>query len=141
MGLPTPPNTTCDIYRAGHAPPAAPDVAGVAVNLSGAFADAHRAAVSGMQSPSGNFPILRWTHVMLVDVGVDIRDNYQGPVTTDQFAGYEQPYAFGDTVYVPDKSGTIFYVVFVERLGYGSGFDHKRVYLQRGLPAWPTNNL
>src|SRR5262249_44073668 len=29
MPLPIPTNTTCDIYRTGHSPPAAPDVAGV----------------------------------------------------------------------------------------------------------------
>jgi len=33
MGFPIPPNTTCDIYHSGNAPPAAPDVAGVAINL------------------------------------------------------------------------------------------------------------
>jgi hypothetical protein len=49
-----------------------------------------------------------------------------------------------DTVYVPTKTGTPFTVVFVERVGKGTPFDHKRVYLQResGLVVpWPTNDV
>jgi hypothetical protein len=49
-----------------------------------------------------------------------------------------------DIVYAPNKNGTPFYVVFVERVGKGTPFDHKRVYLQRcagTVVPWPTSNL
>jgi hypothetical protein len=46
-----------------------------------------------------------------------------------------------DSIYVPDKNGTKFEVVFVERVGYNSGQDFFRVYLQRSNPTWPTQNL
>jgi hypothetical protein len=42
---------------------------------------------------------------------------------------------------VPDSTGTAFLVKFVERVGYGTPNDHKRVYLDRAGPTWPTNNL
>jgi hypothetical protein len=49
-----------------------------------------------------------------------------------------------DTAYAPNQNGTPFYVVFVQRVGKGTPFDHKRVYLQRcagGVIPWPTNDL
>jgi hypothetical protein len=49
-----------------------------------------------------------------------------------------------DIAYNPNKNGTPFYVVFVERVGKGTPIDHKRVYLQRGpgpVVPWPTNDL
>ncbi len=46
-------------------------------------------------------------------------------------------------VYVPDQTGTPFTVVGYERvyLGAGGVNDYWRVYLQRGTPPWPTNQL
>jgi hypothetical protein len=44
-------------------------------------------------------------------------------------------------VYLPDKNGTAFRVMFVERVNRGLASDHKRVYLDRLLPTWPTNDL
>lgn len=140
MGLPVPANTTCDIYRHANSPPAAPDVPGVACHLaSGYFSEVHQAATTGGVSGS----TYRHTHVMLVDLSVDVRDPYLGPATNpNPVPGTEQGASdIGDHVYVPDKNGTLFYVIFVERVGYGSGADHKRAYLQRGTPTWPTNNL
>ena len=132
MALPFATNTTCDIYRSGNAPPAAPDVAGVACRLLPDFTTSHEAATAGSTT-------LRWTHVLLVDAGTDLRDGYKGYGVTK--VGQEADPASWDTVYVPDRNGTPFAVVFVERVGLGTGADHKRAYLQRQQPTWPTNNV
>jgi hypothetical protein len=124
MALPVSANTTCDIYRAGRAPPAAPDVAGVKCFLS---ADYSRRMETGEGDPSS----YHYTHTMLVDSGTDVRD---------ALANFTQP-GVGDSVYVPDQTGTPFVVRCVERCGRGTGMDLKKVYLDRRLPSWPTNNL
>lgn len=49
-----------------------------------------------------------------------------------------------DTAYTPNKNGTPFYIVFVEHVGKGSPFNHKRVFLQRCAGAvvpWPTSDV
>jgi hypothetical protein len=125
------PNTTCDIYRSGHAPPAAPDVAGVSISLQPDFASSHCAAVQASTT------ITRWTHLCAMPVTTDIRDGY----TQTSAPGEEAANATADSIYVPNKNGTQFLVVFVARSGYGSGADFKLVYLQRLQPSWPTNNL
>jgi hypothetical protein len=72
---------------------------------------------------------LTWTDLMLVDSAVDVRDGYTGACTfTPQ-----------DSVYIPDGNGTQFTVVFVELCQRGPG-QHKRVYLDRGLPGWPLDS-
>lgn len=130
MPLPQTPNTTCDIYRStSPPPPAAPDVAAVPCVLLPDFAGCHRAMGEG-GGASGNE--LRWTHVLLVDVSVDIRDAYTGADDVGTTL---------DHVYVPDKDGTKFDVIFVERLGYTGDSDHKRAYLRRDTVSWPTNYL
>ena len=120
MALPVAANTTCDIYRSGNSPPAAPDVAGVPCVVKGDFA---RGIVTP-HSVEGT-----WTHVLLVDRAVDVRDAYRGG----------QVFLEQDSVYVPDKDGTKFRVSFVERVGVGTAQEHKRVFLDRQLPTWPTN--
>lgn len=124
MSLPIQPNTTCDVYRYLNAPPAAPDGAGVPGLL---LPDWRRGQEAGGRST----PWLTWTHVMLVDANVDIRDLYLGVAAT----------SLNDRVYVPDQSGTPFNVVFVELVQRGTPNEHKRVYLDRQQPAWPTNEL
>lgn len=61
MAFPLPANTTCDIYRSVHSPPAAPDVAGV----------------SGTLTPRGRnikaLPV-KYTHWIEVPLATDIRD-------------------------------------------------------------------
>ena len=131
MGLPIKTNTTCDIYRSSHSPPATPDVAGVAINLESTFAPPHMSAT--VNSSTGS----RWTHIALCDTAVDIRDAYT-PGTT---VGQDTFGATFDSVFVPDKNGTKIAVVFVERVGYNSGQDFFRVYLQRLTATWPTSNL
>ena len=127
-------NTTCDVYRGMNNPPSTPDVAGVACLLAPDFASGHVAAV--VPGTTG----FRWTHIMLVGPAVDIRDEYPNSPTnpgTEQSPGSGIP----DRVYVPNKSGTQFVVIFVERLGRGTSGDCKRVYLQRQAPSWPSNDL
>jgi hypothetical protein len=142
MSLPFKNNTTCDIYQQDHAPPAAPDVAGAKIYLQPDFASSHLAAnqsAAGSPSNAG-----RWTHVALFDVSVDVRDHYN--VTNPSAVGLDSWMApgilgSGSSIYVPDRNGTKFWVVFVERVGYGTGQDFKRAYLQRPQPAWPTNTV
>jgi hypothetical protein len=124
MTLPIATNTTCDIYRFGAGPPAAPAVSGVAAHLT---PDWRRGQEAGERGTAA----LTWTHVMLIDATVDIRDMY-----VSQSAAVAQ-----DTVYVPDQNGTPFNVVFIELVQRGTPNVHKRVYLDRHGPTWPTNEL
>jgi len=124
MPLPIPPNTTCDIYRDGNSPPAAPDVAGVPCYL---VADYGRHTESGEGDPME----FRFTHTMLVTLDTDIRDGYTiGAQTGTQ-----------NSVWIPDQNGTQFYVRFVEVKARGTPGAHKKVYLDRLLPTWPTDNI
>jgi hypothetical protein len=113
-------NTTCDVYRSGHSPPAAPDVAGVKCLLT----------------PRGQSTLTsqNYTHVMLVGPTVDVRDDYN--------AGFVAG-ANADSVYVPDRNGTKFNVILVRRHGRGTPADCKQVLLVRtaGSPTWPSDNV
>src|SRR5207237_168814 len=77
-------NTSCDIYFSPNVPPAAPDVAGQVCCLLPRFA-------AGSEASEGD-QTFRWTHVLYLDAGVDVRDTY--------------PNAPVHRVYVPDKNGT-----------------------------------
>jgi hypothetical protein len=127
MTIPAPANTTCDIYRTGRAPPASPDVAGVSCRLTGSY-------YLGLEHGEGDPGILKYSHVMLVDVNTDIRDGYS-------LGGILGGAAAPDSVYVPDKSGVLYNVIFVERRNRGTSSDHKRVYLARTQPSWPATGL
>lgn len=124
MSLPIQTNATCDIYRNGNAPPAAPDVAAVAGLL---VPDWRR----GQEAGDRGSPWLSWTHVLLVGPTVDIRDLYTGTAGS----------AAQDMVYIPDQNGTPFLVTFIELVQRGSPDVHKRVYLDRQTPTWPTDEL
>jgi len=117
-------NTTCDIYRTGTTPPAAPAVAGVTCLL---LPDWRRGQEAGDRASAS----LSWTHVMLIAPSVDIRDMYIGQAAM----------AMQDSVYIPDQNGTRFSVVFIELVQRGTPNEHKRVYLDRQTPTWPTNEL
>jgi len=108
---PAPPNTTCDVYHQGNAPPNPPDVAGLPVFLQGRFGN--------LKPPAAAV----YTHVMHVAIGADVR-----------FGNNEQ-------VYIPDKNGTKFSVTFVQRIRAGGGNDYKEVYLYRQAVNWPSTNL
>jgi hypothetical protein len=111
-------NTTCDVYRAGNAPPAAPDLPGVKCYLN----------------PSGASTLTtqNYTHLLLVGPGVDIRDG----------GGYLNPGTNPDTVYVPDLNGVAYTVILVRRKGRGTALDLKEVLLKRTSSiTWPTDNV
>lgn len=80
---------------------------------------------------------LKWTHWLLVDAEVDIRDAYNSQLDPNRNN------ASGDTVVLLDSAGisqTAFYVVFVEQIARGTFAAHQRVYLDRFQPsAWPTD--
>ena len=112
---PLPTNTTCDIYRAGNAPPAPPDVAGVPCVLI-----PHSRNIKPPTTPPAPY-----THVLRVAVNVDIRD-----------AGPGGP----DVIYVPNKSGVLYLVQWVTRQGRGTPLDHKECLLLRQNPTYPTDD-
>ncbi len=127
MAIPiTPPNTTCDIYRPGTSPPANPAVENVRCHLK---ADYFLGLQIGEEADKAG---LKFTHTMLVEPDVDIRDDYEvaNPSTMNS-----------DAVYIPNQTGTEFLVVFVERKSKGTPEDHKKVYLRRLMPTWPTTEL
>jgi hypothetical protein len=119
------PNTTCEIYRTGNAPPAAADVAGVACHLRALYS-------LGLEAEEGGTAAKKFTHVMDVAFRTDVRDAYDAGTVG----------ATADTIYVPDKNGTPFKVVFVEGHFPGSqDRSFKRVYLARKTPTWPSQQL
>lgn len=111
-------NATCDIYRNGNAPPAAPDVSAVSCSLEAIQHD--RPLTDIMQ-----------THTLIVDVNVDIRENFP---TTQGGTG-------GDNVYVPDQSGVRYLVCLVKRKNQGLANDQKLCFLRRQTVSWPNNNV
>ena len=115
MALPMAANTTCDIYRNGNAPPAAPDVAAVPCYIKSDW-------IGGNEHGDLKDNNFMWTHIMLVGPTVDIRDAWQGT---------NVPNILGDTVWIPDKNNVPFVVSFVERVGRATATDHKRVFLDR----------
>ena len=121
MPLPIPTNTTCDIYRTGHSPPAAPDVAGVAIAL--------QAAPENLKATwqAGQAPIPVYDYIALMPLGTDIRDNGGAGSGTDQ-------------VFVPNKNGTQFLSIWVERVSHAAG-DYLQVFLNRGVTTFPTDNV
>ena len=109
------PNTTCDYFEDGHLPETdSPDLAAVPIFLDGDFM-------------RGNLGIgkLRWTHLLKVRGNVEI-------LTADSPANH---------VYVPNKEGTCFEIVFVEVLERGKAGSFKRVYLERKSIPWPSEQL
>jgi hypothetical protein len=121
-----PPNTSCDIYRNGRAPPLAPDVAGVRCYLA-------PKGQSTLTSRQGSGSSTGYSHIMHVPVSTDVRDG-SGPASIG-------PTAANDSVYVPNQNGQQFIVVLVRRRGYGSAVDHLEVLLNRAAVTWPQSNL
>ena len=109
------PNTTCDYFEDGHLPETdPPDLAAVPIFLDGDFM-------------RGNLGIgnLRWTHLLKVRGNVEIQ-------------AADSP---ANLVYVPNKDGTCFEIVFVEVLERGKAASFKRVYLERKSIPWPSEQL
>ncbi len=117
-------NTTCDIYRSNHAPPASPDVAGVSIYLAPDY-------VGGSEHNEAN-QTNAWTHVASMPATADVRDGYQGG-----------PFLLvnPDNISVPDKNGTKFKVIVVVRKGRNTANDFKKVYLQLQTPNWPSQDI
>ena len=134
MPLPLPANVKVDVYRTAN--PASPYTLGT---LSAANVKGHLkpAAQSGRH---GTASWLRWTHLLYVEAGVDVRDAYNTQLDP------ARDNTRGDTVILVDSTTattkTAFYVVFVEAVSRGTTVRHLRVYLDRFQPnAWPTNAL
>jgi hypothetical protein len=124
MTVPMGGNTTCDIFRINNGT-TTPNVAGVPIYLVPRFSAGATHAFQGT---------LEYSHVLYCDATTDIRDGYSAGVIG----------LSADNVWVPAYNagrGTKFTVIFVERIGRGTALDHKRVYLQRLSPSWPTNDL
>jgi hypothetical protein len=118
-------STTCEIYRNANAPPAAPDVPLIPCQLVAQYG---RGVEQGETLAIG----LRVSHVMYIAATVDIRDAYN--------AGLIVPNTL-DHVWIPDRNGTKFDVIFVERHLKGTAGDSKKVYLVRQSVTWPSDNL
>ena len=115
MPLPIPPNVMFVVLRTGFAPtPARP----------GFLDSAYEAGATGV-------PWMRYTHVLLADPSVDVRDafnDFDTPGTPDQIA-------------TPDASGTTWDVVFVDRPQRGQAAAVVRIFLCRRLPTYPTQEV
>lgn len=115
------PNTTCDIYRNGNAPPAAPDIAAVPCYFVACYdLGRERGERENIQR--------RFVARMSVNPTVDIRDPFTQWTTQANTA---------DTVYVPNMNGIAYNVVFVERKAKGLPDDQLVVYLDRQGINWP----
>lgn len=114
-------NTICDLYHFGNNPPAPPDRAALPIWLHGDYGRYR------METGESQNSTLRYTHLALMPAGTDVRDGFADGLTG----------GIHDSLYVPDRSGTRFDVVFVEKQADGS----RRVYLNRRLPPWPTNEV
>lgn len=127
MSLPHTPNTTCDIYRNASSPPATPNAEAVRIFLTGAYDQGLESEEETVVGTSKAF-----SHIMLCESSVDVRDGYAyGTITA----------ASRDKVYIPDQNGTLFYVQFVEMVSTDQSTEHKRVYLVRQSPNWPTDDV
>ena len=119
--MPIPANTTFDLYRTETPSTETPTLAAIPARLEAVFDQGLRALE------------FRYTHLLYVDLAVDIRDVFD----TGTMLSTPPP----DRVYIPNRDGTMFRVVFVERLHRGTTQDMKRVYLTRGRVAWPSCEL
>ena len=120
--LPIPPNNTMTVYDNGSGPPAGtPRATGITIRL-----------VPNISCPTHDAEnVLNFSHIALVPATTDIRDNKSDAYTPGN----------GDIVYVPDATGTPYKVIHVEMRARGTAAEHKKVYLDRGTPPWPTNHL
>jgi hypothetical protein len=87
----------------------------------------------------GSAQWLKWTHILILPPGTDIRDAYNtqlDPARNNTNA---------DTVVLTDSGGTKktpFYVAFVELAFRGTPLAQIRAYLDRFQPsAWPADSL
>jgi hypothetical protein len=119
--LPFTPNATCDVVHNNNT-----QISGIQCFLAGSY---ERHTRVGEKDPMS----FRFTHILLVPLNTDIRDEYGAGV---------QP-GGQDTVWIPqhNAAGTPFTVRFIENKALGTAWAHLKVYLDRGTPPWPTRNL
>lgn len=134
MSLPLGKNVTVDVFRTAN--PSSPYPSGSPA-VSGVNAYLRPAAQNGR---FGSASYLKWTHILYVPPGTDIRDAYNSQLDPSRNN------TIADTVILQDSSvsgrKTAYYVVFVEVVARGSAQQYMRVYLDRFLPnGWPTDSL
>jgi hypothetical protein len=134
MALPMPPNVTVNIYRTAN--PGAPYSLGAA-GPQGVRGFLRPVLPSG-RNGSANW--LKWTHLLSLPPGTDIRDAYNSQLDPSRNN------SLADVVVLASSVGagarTAFYVVFVEVALRGSAFEHLRIYLDRFQPStWPVDSL
>jgi hypothetical protein len=134
MALLLPVNVSVDVYRTAN--PGAPYTLG-ALSASGVRGHLKPAVQNGR---FGSATWLKWTHVLYLPPGTDVRDAYNTQLDP------ARDNTKGDTVILKDATvlttKTAFYVVFVEQVARGTPAAYLRVYLDRFAPnAWPTNAL
>jgi hypothetical protein len=134
MSLPMPPNVSVDVYRTADPsspyPGGGPAVSGVKGYLKPAVTDGR----------FGTAQYLKWTHILFVPPGTDVRDAYNSQLDPSRTNGN------ADTIILDDStiSGrmTAYYVVYVEVVARSTAQQYLRVYLDRFAPnAWPTDSL
>ncbi len=85
----------------------------------------------GLEHGEGDSTAKKYTHKMMVDWCADIRDAWDN----------ESVGGTADTVYIPDKNGTGFKVVFVEMFSQGAPNARKMIYLARKAVTWPSTEV
>jgi hypothetical protein len=134
VSLPLSANVTVNIYRTAN--PSSPYPGGSPA-VSGVPGYLRPYAYNGRY---GSASYLKWTHILYLPPGTDIRDAYNSQLDPSRNN------TIADTVILLDStvSGreTAYYVVFVEVVARGTPQQHLRAYLDRFLPnAWPTDSL
>jgi hypothetical protein len=131
MGIPVAANVNVNLYRTAN-PSSVYTLGPLVENVDGYLSpDAYHGRF-------GSASWLKWTHVLLVDATVDIRDAYNSQLDPSRNNN------LADTVVLTGSEGnkTAYYVVFVEEIARGTSSAHLRVYLDRFAPQnWPTNSL
>jgi hypothetical protein len=126
MALPVQPNVTVQIHH-NSAFGVPTDILNVPGFLT---ADYARHTESGEKDSYA----FRFTHTLLIDSAVYAFDTYDAGA---------QP-GGSDSVIWPSGGGitaTDFTVIFVETKGRGTPWVHLKLYLDRGVPPWPTTRL
>lgn len=128
-------NVSVDVYRTAN--PATPYTLGTQA-YSGLRGYLKPAAQNGRY---GSALYLKWTHILQLAPGVDIRDAYNGQLDPARDNTKADTVILYDSTN-PSTTKTAFYVVFVEQVARGAAAVHLRVYLDRFKPnLWPTNAL
>lgn len=122
-------NVTLDIYRTFSAANPYPiqGTKAAAAGVSGRLRPHVQRGRFGFQDPK-----IKWTHLLELEAGVDIRSAY------NSWTGPSEPSGNADTVLVKDYPivgrCSAFYVVLVQRSGRGQADEHLSVYLDRLQP-------